>query len=153
MRFFVKKMYRPESLMRYLRRLAPHVALGEMQNNRQIDLRHWYRTVAKVRHAVTHSDDVISLEDYRQVTASGCSIIARYFPGTLDSVGYRLCLSKSAAQDALTLFGSYGFLIFKGLSMKSGCQWDILKGDFAKQNWWDLKGPNQLLKRTPDGAA
>jgi len=133
LRFFVKQMYRGEKLLSYLRRLAPFISSGEEDNYRKLDLACWYKTVAGVRHAVTHSNEVISLKTYEEVTSSGSEMLMRYFPGTLESIGYRLALPKSAAQRVLETFASYGFLVFKALSMTYDYEWDILKGDFAKE--------------------
>lgn len=141
LRYFVKKTYRSDKLLGYLRKLAPHVSYGEINNFRQLDLRHWYKAVEKVRHAVTHSDEVISLEAYRQITSSDATLLARCFPGALEVTGYRLCLSKAAAQDTLVIFASYGFLIFKSLSMATDYEWDILNGDFAREERQGIETP------------
>lgn len=133
LRYFVKRMYRVDRVLAYLRNLAPDISSGEESNCRELDLRSWYKTVANVRHAITHSDEVISLTIYRELTSSGDELLTRYFPGTLEPIGYRLYLPKSAAQKVLEIFASYGFLIFKAISVAYSYEWDILRGDFAKE--------------------
>ena len=133
LRFFVKRMYRAEKVLVYLRKLAPDICSGERNNYRRLDLQCWYNTVAEVRHAIAHSDEVILLKAYNKMTSSGVELLTRCFPGALEPIGYRLNLPKSTAQVALETFASYGFLIFKALSATYGYEWDILKGDFAKE--------------------
>jgi hypothetical protein len=141
-RCMAKGVYKKsEKLLEYLRGIAPFISLGEKNNFRQLDLHGWFRAVAQVRHAVTHSDEVISLDAYRKATLSGDDLLVRYFPGALEPAGYRLCLTKVTAQEALTIFLSYGFLVFKALSMTNDYEWDILKGDFAKQQSEGIRRP------------
>jgi len=133
LRFFIKRMYKAEKVLVYLQKLAPDICSGQRTNHRRLDLRCWYNIAAEVRHAVTHSDEVILFKTYNKMTPSGVELLTRCFPGMLEPIGYRLSLPKSTAQVALETFASYGFLIFKALSAKYGYEWDILKGDFAKE--------------------
>jgi hypothetical protein len=122
------RMYRGRSnkdLLHQLRVLAPNFALGEDSNWRSLNLACWYRALSRVRHAITHSDLVLSSEDLAAVRSEGKEFL-ELFPGVEVGGAYELRVSLESAELILTLLAEHGFLAFKSISLAAGYDWDVL---------------------------
>jgi len=120
-----------KELLDFVRSTAPDFEKAETHNNRNIDLVKWYKVVAKVRHAVTHSNGLISAESLQEIDNA---LLERLFNGTKEAAAYRLEISQENTEDALSIFADYGFALFKALSMKQGYEWDVLGKGRRKQS-------------------
>ncbi len=123
-RRFAKSQYRGRNnkeLLDFLRSLAPHLREAEGANDLKLDLVAWYETVALVRHAVTHSDCVVagSLGELK------AKALRQNFSGELGEQGYKLLVRPSEADDALQTFATYGFSVFKSLSIAANLEWGL----------------------------
>lgn len=122
------RMYRGRSnkdLLDQLRLLAPHFAIGETSNWRSLNLAGWYRAFARIRHAITHSDLVLSSSDLAAVRSEGKDLL-EFFPGVEVGGTYELRVSLESAELILTLLAEHGFLAFKSLSLAAGYDWEVL---------------------------
>jgi hypothetical protein len=122
------RMYRGRSnkdLLNLLRSLAPHFSVGEASNWRSLNLAGWYRAFAKVRHAITHSDLVLSPPDLAAVRSEGTGLL-EFFPGVEVGGTYELRITLESAELILTLLAEHGFLAFKSLSLAAGYDWEVL---------------------------
>lgn len=97
-------------------------------NNRGLDLVRWYQISGEVRHAVTHSEGVISNKDIEGLDRKELRILRQKYPGTTTDEGYALQLDVDSAQEALRTFAEYGYAILKALSEKRGYDWEYLPG-------------------------
>ncbi len=126
---FVRSAYRGndnKELLRCLRALAPHLREGETTNNLDIDLVAWYQALAKVRHAVTHSWFKILPGQLRDMSKTDKKVLAVFFPGLEIDEEYELRMGAEEASRVLTILAEHAFLVFKGLSLKAGYDWDVL---------------------------
>lgn len=114
-----------QKLLKRLRTVAPDFAAGETSNWRNLDLAVWYRVLAKVRHAVTHSELTIPADDLAVIRSNGKHFV-NMFPGHARERGYELAMSVKDAELQLTLVGEHGFLVFKALSFAGGLDWQAL---------------------------
>jgi hypothetical protein len=109
-------------LLDFLRSLGPHLREAERANDLNLDLGAWYETVALVRHAVTHSDCVVPESS---LDASKSSALREKFSGEFGEQGYKLLVRPSEADEALQTFATYGFSVFKSLSIATNLEWGI----------------------------
>lgn len=112
-----------KDLLDLLRQLAPHFKDGEVKNWRSLDLRAWYRALARVRHAVTHTDLVLPPDELAAIKSED---VLEYFPGIERDGAYELRLSVESAEKILSLLAEHGFLVFKGLSIAANYDWEVL---------------------------
>jgi len=115
-----------KKLLGYLRRLAPHLKEGETRNYRCINLGSWYRALAKVRHAVTHSGLRILPDQVRRMDQDALNALARFFPGAETDKGYELRMGAEETNRVLITLAEHAFLVFKGLSLEAGYDWEVL---------------------------
>lgn len=97
-------------------------------NNRGLDLVRWYQISGEVRHAVTHSEGVISNKDIERLDRKELRILRQKYPGSTTDEGYALQLDVDSAQEALGTFAEYGYAILKALSEERGYNWEYLPG-------------------------
>ena len=115
-----------KKLLGYLRRLAPHLKEGETRLPVHRPSGSWYRALAKVRHAVTHSGLRILPDQVRRMGQEALNALARFFPGAETDKGYELRMGAQEANRVLTTLAEHAFLVFKGLSLKAGYDWKVL---------------------------
>ena len=60
-----------DDALRHVRKVAPSLVRCETQNARGIHLPQWISVVEAARHAVAHSDGILSNDDYKKYRASG----------------------------------------------------------------------------------
>lgn len=126
-RDFVRWSYRGKNnkvLLSLLRSLGKGLEEAEERNIKNLNLASWYAAVAEVRHASTHSDQLIRECDLRTIDAG---ILRRFFPGVQEANGYRLRLDEKSVEEALRVFAEYGFQIFKALCRGASYDWDVLR--------------------------
>ena len=103
-----------DDALRRVRRAAPLLAKCETQNARGIHLPQWISVVEVVRHAVAHSDGVLSDDEYKKYCSSG---LERNFPGELqEDVGYVLKLTPDVAMKTIRTLREYALAIYKAVS-------------------------------------
>jgi hypothetical protein len=123
---FVRKQYHGQDnaeLFAFLRNVAPSIVSAETTNRATLGFARWYAIVAKVRHAATHSDDVIPKDKLAEIDAA---LLESSFHGSRKANGYNITLQAHDAEQALNRFADYGFLIYKALSQKERWEWDVL---------------------------
>jgi len=126
-RDFVRWAYRGsdnKKVLACLRAHAPDFAKGETENNRVLDLRSWYQVLAKVRHAITHSG--LAVPSKALTGRAEEAMLGKFFPGTATGNGYELKMGPEDTEQVLSYLMEHAFLIFKGLSIKAGYEWDVL---------------------------
>jgi len=109
-----------------LRSEAPQIGEWEQANSRGLDLRQWYDVVGEVRHAITHSDEVIPARVLRGFSSERRTLLRQCFPGMEAGESYSLRLDVEDATRALRIFGDYAFVVFKALCIQQGYDWNIL---------------------------
>jgi hypothetical protein len=128
----VRGVYRrkPNSdLVDLLRDLGQGLDEAEVHtNNRGLDLVRWYQITGEVRHAVTHSEGVISSKVIEGFDRKEIRVLRKNYPGAKTDEGYALQLDVDSAQQALRTFAEYGYSIFKALSEERGYDWVYLPG-------------------------
>jgi hypothetical protein len=116
----VRGVYRrkPNSdLIDLIRNLGQDLEKAEVHtNNRGLDLVRWYQITGEVRHAVTHSEGVISSKVIEGLDRKEIRVLRKKYPGAKTDEGYALQLDVDSAQEALRTFTEYGYAIFKALS-------------------------------------
>jgi hypothetical protein len=116
----VRGVYRrkPNSdLVDLIRNLGQDLEKAEVHtNNRGLDLVRWYQITGEVRHAVTHSEGVISSKVIEGLDRKEIRVLRKKYPGAKTDEGYALQLDVDSAQEALRTFTEYGYAIFKALS-------------------------------------
>jgi len=113
-----------DKLFGFLRKVTPELEVAENKNNRDMDLTKWYKAASVARHAITHSRLEIPEDSWRYLDKND----KIYFP--CKNVGHRhfLALERKNAENCLSMFAEYGFLIFKCLSKQDSYKWNIVKG-------------------------
>lgn len=128
----VRGVYRrkPNSdLVDLIRNLGQDLGKAEVHtNNRGLDLARWYQIAGEVRHAVTHSEGVISSKVIEGFDRKEIRVLRKNYPGAKTDEGYALQLDVDSAQQALRTFAEYGYSIFKALSEERGYDWVYLPG-------------------------
>jgi len=97
-------------------------------NNRDLHLVRWYQITGEARHAVTHSEGVISNKVIKGLDLKEIRVLKKNYPGSKTDEGYVLHLDVDSAQEALRTFAEYGYAIFKALSEERGYDWAYLPG-------------------------
>lgn len=128
----VRGVYRrkPNSdLVDLIRNLGQDLEKAEVHtNNRGLDLVRWYQITGEVRHAVTHSEGVISSKVIEGLDRKEIRVLRKNYPGAKTDEGYALQLDVDSAQEALRTFAEYGYAIFKALSEERDYDWVYLPG-------------------------
>lgn len=128
----VRGVYRrkPNSnLIDLIRNLGQDLDDAEVHtNNRGLDLVRWYQITGEARHAVTHSEGVISNKVIEGLDLKEIRVLKKNYPGSKTDEGYVLHLDVDSAQEALRTFAEYGYAIFKALSEERGYDWVYLPG-------------------------
>jgi hypothetical protein len=128
----VRGVYRRKAnseLIDLLRDLGHGLDEAEMHtNNRGLDIVRWYQITREVRHAVTHSEGVISSEVIEGLDHKEIDVLRDNYPGAMTDEGYALQLDVDSAQEALRTFAEYGYAIFKALSEERSYDWKYLPG-------------------------
>jgi hypothetical protein len=126
---FVRWQRRTNSeLLKELRKVEELDEL-EVRNNRNIDLRKWHEVVAEVRHAITHSRQIVRSERMKNWSGDHRKLLKLHFPGVQLSHGYELKVTREAAETQIHTIAEYGFGIFKCLSILAGFNWQVLQKD------------------------
>jgi len=116
-----------DKIFSLLRVLAPGICQCENSNPHGVDLVAWYDMVSEVRHAATHKDFLVkraSISDWSKEKMEGFSGVFSIGP-EIAGEGYKLRIKVKQAEKALSMYGSYAFVIFKFLSIQDGYSWDL----------------------------
>lgn len=107
--------------------LSSEFSDSEKNNNMDIDLAKWYNVISISRHAITHSNSVLSNDEYNSLDKDGRNILSQFFDLELGiEKNKKIKLSSKHAIELLELICEYGFLIFKCLSRTNNLDWKIL---------------------------
>lgn len=130
---YVRRTYRGqgnEKLFEFLRDVVPELKVGEHDNTKGMDLTKWYKAASVARHAITHSRLEVKEGSWKYLDKND----QRYFPCKSEGGRHFLALRRKHAENCLSIFADYGFLIFKCLSQKEGYKWNILRGIDTKRD-------------------
>ncbi len=106
-----------KELLALLGRRCEFIRRIEQDNAKSINLRDWFAAATAVRHAITHQQGIVT--ERRDI--SSVAKLKKWFPHETTPQGdLSLQLDPRMARKNLEMFGSYVFLIFKGLSVASG---------------------------------
>ena len=111
-----KKSQNNKAILKLIRELSNHYSKHETTNIFNINLKEWFNSYSEVRHAITHSGNIIA-------SNKDLFIIQKYFK--LD--GYRVIPSSQDVNHTIREILNFSFLIFKSLSIDFGYDWDILE--------------------------
>ncbi len=115
---FINYSYKKnDEIFGLLRMIAPELSRLEKRNNRTTDLTVWYTVITEVRHGITHSNRVIKNERIKgKWLQNEHSLLLKQINCVVNNHDYILNPTMKSATNILSLFGEYGFVIFKCLS-------------------------------------
>jgi hypothetical protein len=113
-----------EKLFNFLRKNVPKLENAEHVNNRGMDLIKWYKAASVARHAITHSRLEIPHKAWKYLDKKDKT----FFPCKNQGERHFLTIKRKHAEECLSMFAEYGFLIFKCLSEKEGYTSNIPRG-------------------------
>ncbi len=107
--------------------LSPEFSHSEINNNKNLNLAKWYKVISISRHAIIHSNSIISRDLFNGLDLEERNILSYFFDIESKIEGYRrILLSSKKGSELLEFICEYGFLIFKCLSRKNNLDWKIL---------------------------
>jgi hypothetical protein len=117
---FKNKHRSAEKALKAIRSWSPSLGAVEACNNRDLDLRVWLFVLAEVRHASVHSNSKVKNTTTSSWPRGAVDILERRFKAKADSGSHDLHCGFEAAEEALSILGDYGYLIFNSLSSTCG---------------------------------
>lgn len=127
--FYRQKSFTPVKLLKTIRRLSPKLPRVERDNLRNINLAHWYRVLAEVRHAIVHSDMLIKNYKIARWRHEKLDILLESYSGSMQETGYYMRIDVTEAKRAIEILAEYCYVIFGSLSELKGYEWDYSKTD------------------------
>ncbi len=114
-----------EVLFKILRSITKKICDLEVNNNKELDLKTWYKQFSIVRHSVTHANGTLQKSIYNCIYRR--DVFDSYFPSIVDEHFCKLAIDRNHAYCICKLITEYAFQIFKFLSIEVGEDWMILK--------------------------
>jgi hypothetical protein len=125
---FVRSYRSADAVLAVLRTLAATLVAAETDNSYREDLRPWLKVVAEARHAVTHSNLVISRLKWDRLAPQERAILEQLVAGTLTPDGFVLRPTVKQASAILARFVEYGYAAYKALCIREGRDWRLFEG-------------------------
>jgi hypothetical protein len=125
--FFRERTWNSKNLLEQVRAITPDLVKYEKTNIRRINLVQWHSIFALVRHAITHSNSIITRKQLETMSNDEISLLGATFSGVWYAEEYTLAISKDEAIQAIQTTGEHSYLIFKCLSEAGGFDWTVIK--------------------------
>lgn len=114
-----------EVLFKSLRSITKKICDFEVNNNKELDLKTWYKQYSIVRHSITHANGTLQKSRYNCIARR--DVFDNYFPSIVDEHFCKLAIDRNHAEYICKLITEYAFQIFKFLSIEVEEDWMILK--------------------------
>ena len=114
--FFREKRWNIFSILDLFRKQSPNLRSLEQSDILRLNLGEWLSLLATIRHAITHSNSVVT-KDKIQITQSESNrLLHNYFPGVWEGDSYTLSITIKKAKRGIEIAASYAYLIYKTLA-------------------------------------
>lgn len=109
-------------LFKYIRKISEHYKKHEIENNKNINLKDFFKIYAISRHLITHNSSKINEEKINKLTKEQKEIL-QFFTGNT----HKIQLIQERMQRFLVILSEHAFLIFKSFAIETKSNWKIFK--------------------------
>jgi hypothetical protein len=110
-------------LFDFIREQSCDYAQFEHKNSRSIVLSDWYEALSEARHAIIHSNFIV--KRINKITDPQKALLFETMHGETVQSGYKIQMNADDIDKIFRLTIEMGFLVYKCLSIKANCEWNI----------------------------
>lgn len=122
--FFRERRWDIFSILDMFRKHSPKLKILEHCDSIDLNLLEWLKILGAIRHAVTHSNSLLSKDDIRIDQNQAKLLLRNNFPGEWEGDTYNLSITPTKATKNIEIAASYAHLIYKTLALSAGLRGD-----------------------------